>query len=77
MKAFALLEFLVFIAVLGVVIMGILGNFKQNYKKDLQNPQDFFYEYVTLCNKISQDCILDSKIITPTPFFEINATRAH
>lgn len=77
MKAFVLLEFLVFMAVLGVIIFGILENLKQNYNKNLQNTHDFSYEFVTFCNKISPNCILDSNIPTLAPLFETNATKVH
>ncbi|WDL74903.1 type II secretion system protein [Helicobacter winghamensis] len=77
MKAFALLEFLVFMAILSVIIVGILGNFRQNFSKNSQNTQDFSYEFVTFCNKVTPNCILDSNIPTLTPLFEVNATKVH
>ncbi|MCI5968362.1 hypothetical protein [Helicobacter sp.] len=75
MKAFALLEFLVFMAVLSVIIVAILGNFKQNFSENSQSTQDFSYEFVTFCNKITPNCILDSNIPTPSPLFEVNTTE--
>ncbi|MBX7546007.1 type IV pilus modification PilV family protein [Helicobacter turcicus] len=77
MKAFALLEFLVFMVVLGVAILGVLGNLKQNHSKNPQNTHNYSYESVTFCNKISPNCILDSNIPPLTPLFEINATKAY
>lgn len=71
MKAFALLEFLVFIAVVGVVIVGILGNLKQNFIKNANNSNYFDVENVTFCNEIAPHCILDSNIPSLTPFFEL------
>lgn len=77
MKAFALLEFLVFMTVLSVILIGLLDNLKQQHDKTTRNPKDFSYEFVTLCNKVTPNCILDSNILTPTPFFDINATKTH
>ncbi|TLD82894.1 hypothetical protein LS70_006275 [Helicobacter sp. MIT 11-5569] len=76
MKAFALLEFLIFIIVISIVAIGILSNLKQNSIKELKNPNYFDLKNVTFCSKIAPNCILDSKIPPLVPLFEINATKA-
>ena len=65
MKAFALLEFLVFLAVLSIVIVAMASSisFKQPKRNAPLN--------ITLCSTLGTHCILDSKIPQTHYYFEV------
>ncbi len=75
MKAYVLLEFLVFIAVLNVIIFAILGTLKLQYPS-LTHALHNSSESITLCNKIAEDCIFESPFQDAMPFFDTNSTTA-
>lgn len=76
MRAFALLEFLVFIAVLSVVIVAILGSFTLKHSEMLEKTTHTSLQNVTICNTILPHCVFDSAIPQSAPFFNIDSAKA-
>lgn len=73
-KAFALLEFLIFILVLSILISVILGNFAIVGIENLRISKEVALDNVPICNKIIPHCVFQSNILESTQVYEINAT---
>lgn len=73
-RAFALLEFLIFILVLSVLMSAILGSFAVIGQKNIRIPQKIAIDNVPICNKIMPYCVFYSSILESTQLYEINAT---
>lgn len=73
-KAFTLLEFLVFILVLGILMSAILGSFVVIGVEDFKIMQEVDIYNVPICNKIAPHCVFGLSISESLRFYEINAT---
>ncbi len=73
-KAFTLLEFLVFVLVLGVLMSAILGSFAVIGIEDFKTMQEVDIYNVPICNKIAPHCVFGFSISESLRFYEINAT---
>lgn len=73
-KAFTLLEFLVFILVLGILMSAILGSFAVIRVEDFRTMQEVDIYNVPICNKIAPHCVFSFSISESLRFYEINAT---
>lgn len=76
MRAFALLEFLVFIAVLSVVIVAMLKSYALKHPETLAQTPPTSLQNITICNTIAPHCVFDSIIPQSAPFFNIDSAKA-
>ena len=76
MRAFALLEFLVFIAVLSVVIVAMLKSYALKHPETLAQTPPTSLQNITICNTIAPHCVFDSAIPQSAPFFNLDSTKA-
>ena len=76
MRAFALLEFLVFIAVLSVVIVAMLKSYALKHPETLAETLRTSLQNITICNTIAPHCVFDSMIPQSAPFFNLDSAKA-
>ena len=73
-KAFALLEFLIFILVLGILVSAMLGSLAVIGLENFRIVQDVDIYNVPMCNKIVEHCVFRSSLLDSTLVYEMNAT---
>ncbi len=73
-KAFALLEFLIFILVLSILMSAMLGSLAVIGLENFRITQDVDIYNVPICNKIAEHCVFRSPLLDSTLVYEMNAT---
>lgn len=71
-KAFLFLEFVVVLAILGILLGVILQLLNQKVFELPQNTRTLLN--VSFCNNISPQCLLNPSLETPLPFIELSIT---